>query len=103
MSVVQCEQGDQPEDTWIKTPNMDRLAARRCSLSERFRNGVALLAKPCGIPDGPVYALERSRQQPYAFPHKQRDHATILRAAGYKTGYIGKWRIGRSKRPATRI
>jgi arylsulfatase A-like enzyme len=101
MSVVQQEQGEKGRWPWLKTPNMDRLARE----GVRFRNAfvvnslcapsrASLLTGCYGYVNGIV-----NNHTP--FPVDNITYATQLRAAGYTTGFIGKWHMGSQsgKRP----
>src|SRR5207249_9759717 len=93
MSVVQAEQGDRARFPWFKTPHMDRLAAEGI----RFRN--AFVVNSLCAPSRAVNLTGRynhlngvaSNFRP--FPTNNVTHATLLRAAGYTTAYVGKWHM----------
>src|ERR1051325_2109292 len=101
MSVVQREQGDRARFPWLQTPNMDRLAAE----GVRFRNAFVTLSlcapSRAAFLTGCYNHLNGVANNHTAFPVENVTHATLLRAAGYITGYIGKWRMGsqRGQRP----
>ena len=101
MGVVQREQGERARFPWFKTPNMDRLAAGGRAFPQRLRHPLALRPEPRRVPDGALQPPQWRDQQPHAFPEDSVTHATQLRAAGYKTAYIGKWHMGnqRGQRP----
>jgi len=92
-SAVQREQGDKGRFPWFKTPNMDRLAAE----GVRFRN--AFVVNSLCAPSRAVNLTGRyshcngvaSNFRP--FPTNAVTHATLLRAAGYTTAYVGKWHM----------
>jgi arylsulfatase A-like enzyme len=97
MGVVQREQGDKARFPWLKTPNMDRLASQ----GVRFRNAfvvnslcapsrASFLTGQYGHKNGVV-----NNHTP--FPVDNVTWATLLRAAGYVTGYIGKWHMDGQK------
>jgi len=94
MGVVQQEQGPRGRFPWFRTPNMDRLAAE----GVRFRN--AFVVNSLCAPSRAVNLTGRyshfngiaSNFRP--FPIENVTHATLLRAAGYTTAYIGKWHMG---------
>ncbi len=87
------EQGEQARFPWFKTPNMDRLAAE----GVRFRN--AFVVNSLCAPSRAVNLTGRynhfngiaSNFRP--FPLDNVTHATLLRIAGYTTGYVGKWHM----------
>lgn len=101
MGVVQREQGAQARFPWFQTPAMDRMAAE----GVRFRN--AFVVNSLCAPSRAVFLTGRynhvngiaNNRTP--FPADSVTHATLLRAAGYKTGYVGKWHMGqqRGQRP----
>jgi len=94
MGVVQREQAARARFPWFKTPNLDKLAAD----GVRFRN--AFVTVSLCSPSRAVFLTGRythlngvaNNHTP--FPTNSVTHATVLRAAGYKTGYIGKWHMG---------
>jgi arylsulfatase A-like enzyme len=101
MSVVQREQGEKGRFPWLQTPHMDRLAAE----GVRFRNAFVTLSL-CA-PSRAVFLTGRYNHlngvagNRTPFPENNVTHATLLRGAGYKTGYVGKWHHGqqRGQRP----
>ncbi|MFO0810573.1 MAG: sulfatase-like hydrolase/transferase [Gemmataceae bacterium] len=93
LGVVQREQGERARFPWLKTPNMDRLAAE----GTRFRNAFVVnsLCSPSratfltglyGHANGIV-----NNHTP--FP-SQTTWATLLKSVGYTTGYVGKFHMG---------
>jgi arylsulfatase A-like enzyme len=101
LGVVQREEGDRARFPWLKTPNMDRLAAE----GVRFRN--AFVVNSLCAPSRACFLTSRyshlngvaNNHTP--FPADNVTYATLLRAAGYTTGYIGKWHMDgqRGQRP----
>jgi arylsulfatase A-like enzyme len=93
LSVVQKEQGEKGRFPWFKTPNMDRLAAE----GVRFRN--AFVVNALCSPSRACYLSGRyshangvhNNRTPMS--DRLATHATLLRAAGYSTGYVGKWHM----------
>ncbi len=94
LGVVQQERGSEARFPWFETPNLDRLAAG----GVRFRNAfvvhslcspsrATMLTGRYGHRNGIV-----TNQTP--FPTNAVTWATLLRAAGYVTGYFGKWHMG---------
>ncbi len=94
MGVVQREQGERARFPWYQTPNMDRLAAE----GVRFRNAFVTLSL-CA-PSRAAYLTGRYNHvngvanNHTPFPETSVTHASLLRAAGYKTAYFGKWHMG---------
>ncbi len=100
LGVVQHEQGERARFRWLATPSLDRLAAE----GVRFRNAfvVSALCSPSrasfltgryGHANGVVD--NQTPLDPAAV-----SYASLLRAAGYETGYVGKWHMGtQAERP----
>jgi arylsulfatase A-like enzyme len=101
MGVVQREQGARARFPWFKSPNMDRLAAE----GVRFRNAFVTLSlcapSRAAFLTGRYNHVNGITDNGTPFPTNAVTHATLLRAAGYKTAYIGKWHMGnqRGQRP----
>lgn len=93
LSVVQKEQGDRARFPWFQTPNMDRLAAE----GFRFRN--TFVVNSLCAPSRAIFLTGRyshlngvaNNHTP--FPVDNVTHASLLRRAGYVTGYVGKWHM----------
>lgn len=94
MSVVQREQGGRGRFPWLRTPNLDRLAAE----GVRFRNAfvVNALCAPsrASFLTGRYGHLNGVVNNHTPFPEASATHASLLRQAGYATGYVGKWHMG---------
>lgn len=94
MGVVQREQGDKARFPWFQTPHMDRLAAG----GVRFRNAFVVhsLCSPsrAAFLTGRYSHLHGIVNNHTPFAATSVTHATVLRAAGYTTAYIGKWHMG---------
>jgi arylsulfatase A-like enzyme len=101
LGVVQREQGEKGRFPWLKTPNLDRLAAEGL----RFRNAfvvnslcapsrASLITGQYGHANGVV-----NNHTPH--PEGNPNMASLLRPAGYVSGYVGKWHHGgqSGKRP----
>src|SRR5947209_9730143 len=97
LGVVQKEQGDRARFPWLKTPHMDRLAAE----GVRFRNMFVVnsLCAPsrASFLTGCYGHVNGVVNNHTPFPEKNITHASLLRAAGYKTAYLGKWHMDGQK------
>jgi arylsulfatase A-like enzyme len=100
LSVVQEELGERGRFPWLKTPNMDRIAAE----GVRFRNAFVVnsLCSPSRAVNltGRYNHLNGIASNFRPFPTNNVTSASMLRAAGYTTAYIGKWHMdGQRERP----
>jgi arylsulfatase A-like enzyme len=93
LGVVQKEQGEKGRFPWLKTPNLDRLAGQ----GVRFRNAFVVnsLCSPsrASFLTGCYGHVNGIVNNHTPFPAKNVTYATLLRSAGYTTGYIGKWHM----------
>ncbi len=94
LSVVQREQGERARFPFLKTPNLDRLAAE----GVRFRNAFVVnsLCAPSRATFltgnyGHVNGIVNNRTP---FSADNATWSTVLRKAGYATACIGKWHMG---------
>ena len=94
MGAVQREQGERARYPWFASPGMDRLAAE----GVRFRNAFVTLSlcapSRAAFLTGRYNHLNGITNNSQPFPAESVSHATLLRAAGYQTAYIGKWHLG---------
>jgi arylsulfatase A-like enzyme len=101
MGVVQREMGERGRYPWLQTPHMDRLAEEGI----RFRNAFVTLSlcspSRAAFLTGRYNHLNGIVNNTTPFAAEAVTHASLLRAAGYKTAYIGKWHMGpqRGQRP----
>jgi arylsulfatase A-like enzyme len=101
VGAVQREHGERARFPWFTSPNMDRLAAE----GVRFRNAFVTLSlcapSRAAFLTGRYNHLNGITDNGTPFPADAVTHATVLRAAGYRTAYIGKWHMGnqRGQRP----
>lgn len=93
VGVVQKDQGEKGRFPWFKTPNMDRLAAG----GVRFRN--AFVVNPLCSPSRACYLTGRYNHANGIWNNATRlredlpTYASLLRANGYTTGYVGKFHM----------
>src|SRR5439155_1710737 len=91
---VQREQGERARFPWFQTPNLDRLASE----GVRFRNAVVVnsLCAPSRsvFLTGRYSHLNGVANNHTPFPTENVTWASLLREAGYATGYIGKFHHG---------
>jgi arylsulfatase A-like enzyme len=95
LGVVQREQADTARFPWLESPNLDRLAAE----GVRFRNAfvVTSLCAPsrAAFLTGRYGHLNGVVNNHTPFPVDSVTCASLLRSAGYRTGYVGKWHMGK--------
>jgi arylsulfatase A-like enzyme len=96
LSIVQKEQGEKGRFPWLKTPNLDRLSAEGVRFHNAFvTNSLCSPSRATNLTG--LYNHEQgngiaSNFRP--FPVNNVTHATLMRAAGYTTAYVGKWHMG---------
>ena len=101
IGVVQREQGERGRFPWIQSPGMDRLAAE----GVRFRNAFVTLSlcapSRAALLTGRYNHANGITNNGKPFPEDAVTHASLMRAAGYRTAWIGKWHMGnqRGQRP----
>lgn len=101
LGIVQKEQGEKGRFPWLKTPNLDRLAAE----GVRFRNAFVVnsLCAPsrASLVTGQYGHVNGVTNNHTPHPEGNISVATLLRPAGYTSGYFGKWHHGSQsgKRP----
>ena len=101
LGAVQMEQGEKGRFPWFKTPNMDRVAKG----GVRFRN--AFVVNSLCSPSRACFLTGRYSHangiwnNTTPLDEKTVTHASLLKAAGYSTGYVGKWHMDgqRGQRP----
>ena len=89
---------------WIQTPNIDRLAAR----GVRFRNHFVTTAICC-VSRASIFTGQYERRHgigdfatPLSGAQWTETYPALLRTAGYRTGFIGKFGVGNAREIAGR-
>jgi len=101
LSVVQQEQGAKARFPWFTTPNIDRIANE----GVRFRNAFVInsLCSPSrsALLTGKYNHLNGIANNHTNLSDTTTTYASVLRKAGYTTGFFGKWHMGKEtgKRP----
>ncbi|MFU8892422.1 MAG: sulfatase-like hydrolase/transferase [Luteolibacter sp.] len=99
MGVVQREQGESARFPWFESPAMDRMAAE----GVRFRNAFVVhsICSPgrAAFLTGQYNHINGVTTNSRPFPVDSVTHATLLRDAGYRTAYFGKWHMGNQRGP----
>jgi len=94
LGVVQREQGSSARFPWLETPALDRLAAE----GVRFRNAfvVSSLCSPsrASLLTGLYGHASGVTDNETPLAEGTVTIASLLRHAGYRTGYVGKWHMG---------
>jgi arylsulfatase A-like enzyme len=97
MGAVQKEHGEKGRYPWFESPAMDRLAAG----GVRFRNAFIThsICSPgrAGFLTGQYTHVNGVMDNNTPFPENAVTHATLLRDAGYRTAYFGKWHMGNQR------
>lgn len=97
LGCVQQEQADKGRFPWLESPNLDKLASE----GTRFRNAFVVLAlcspSRAAFLTGQYGHRNGIIDNHTPFPQQSVTHASLLRAAGYTTGYVGKWHMGPQK------
>ncbi len=99
MGTVQREQGEAARFPWFESPVMDRMAAE----GVRFRNAFVVhsICSPgrAAFLTGQYNHINGITTNSRPFPEDATTHATLLRDAGYRTAYFGKWHMGNQRGP----
>ena len=97
LSVVQKEQGEKARFPWLQTPNLDKLASE----GVRFRNAFVVnsLCAPsrATLLTGQYGHINGIVNNHTLFSASNTTLATLLKPAGYRTAYIGKWHMGNQR------
>ena len=100
LGVVQREQGERARFPWFETPNLDRLAAQGVRFRNAFVTDALCAPSRASILTGRYPQVVGITDNFTPFPFAATTYASLLRKAGYATGYIGKWHMGtQAERP----
>ena len=99
LGVVQKEQGERARFPWFATPNMDRIAAE----GVRFRNAFVTMSlcspSRAAFLTGTYNHANGIIDNTTPFPKDKATYASLMRDAGYHTGFFGKFHHGRQPGP----
>ena len=99
LGVVQNEQGERARFPWFQTPNMDRIAAQGI----RFRNAFVTMSlcspSRAAFLTGTYNHVNGVLNNTTPFPKKNVTYASLMRDAGYDTGFFGKFHHGTQNGP----
>lgn len=100
LGVVQREQGERARFPWLRTPNLDALAAQSVRFREAFVvNSLCSPGRACVL-TGRYSHLNGIINNRTPFPLDAWTFARGLQQAGYTTAYFGKWHMGpQTERP----
>ncbi len=89
----------------IRTPHIDALASRGVLFRNHFVTTSICMASRASIFSGQYESTHGMRQFSYQFSETQfaRTYPALLRAAGYRTGFIGKYGLDGKPLPADRF
>ncbi len=94
IAAVQKAQGDKARFPWLKTPNLDRLVAQGASFQNAFCTTSLCSPGRASILTGQYAHTHGVTNNHSPFPTDAVTYASVLKEAGYSTGYIGKWHMG---------
>ena len=97
--MVQKEQGERARFPWFQTPNMDRIAEQ----GVRFRNAFVTMSlcspSRAAFLTGTYNHVNGVINNTTPFPESNVTYASLMRDAGYDTGFFGKFHHGKQKGP----
>jgi arylsulfatase A-like enzyme len=83
----------------IRTPNIDRLAAEGLRFTQFYAGAPVCVPSRCVLLTGKHLGHAALRENvTHPLPAEESTLAEVLRSAGYRTGFIGKWALGNSVR-----
>jgi arylsulfatase A-like enzyme len=97
MEFLQKIQGDKGRFPWLKTPNIDRLAAQGVFFKNAFATDSLCSPSRASFLTGQYPHTHGVTNNHTPLPLNAVTYATLLHAAGYYTGFIGKWHMGNQR------
>lgn len=94
MGFVQRAQADKARFPWVQTPNMDKLRAEGVWLSNMFCTTSLCSPSRASFLTGQYVHTHGVPNNHTTFPSDSVTYATLLKKAGYSTGFVGKWHMG---------
>ena len=94
MQFCQKLQAEKALFPWLKTPNIDRLAAQGVWCRNTFATDALCSPSRASFLTGQYPHVHGVVNNHLPLPLDSVTYATLLRAAGYRTGFVGKWHMG---------
>ena len=94
LGVVQREMGKEALFPWLKTPNLDRLAAEGARFTNAFVTTSLCSPSRASLLSGRYARRHKVLNNFTEYPDDLPSYPLRLKAAGYETAYIGKWHMG---------
>ena len=94
LGVVQRAQGDAALFPWLKTPNLDRLAAEGARFEHAFVTTSLCSPSRASLLSGRYARRHRVSNNFTEYPVDLPSYPRRLKDAGYETAYVGKWHMG---------
>ncbi len=94
LGVVQREMGNDALFPWLRTPNLDRLAAEGARFSNAFVTTSLCSPSRASLLSGRYARRHQVLNNFTEYPEDLPSYPRRLKDAGYETAYIGKWHMG---------
>lgn len=94
MGFIQKEQGEKARFPWLQTPNLDRLRGESAWFRNAFCTTSLCSPSRASFLTGQYAHTHGVTNNHTPFPAGAVTYATLLRGAGYATGFVGKWHMG---------
>ena len=94
LGFYQKIEGDKARFPWLRTPNLDRLAAQGVWFRNTFATDSLCSPSRASFLTGQYPHVHGVVNNHQPLPLDSVTYATLLHAAGYYTGFIGKWHMG---------